>query len=371
MLSKEKIKVAILLPSLKLGGAEKLVYEELVYLKNDKRFDFQIHVIFEQGELYNEYLDLGYPVYVWNAPHKSIKLILVYWKISRQLKNDNINILHCHLVYKYGPYIGHFANIHNIITTVHTDVNFTWLERFGLSRCNTLLACGNNVKKNLENFISSNRIIVLNNATRAQNNAIQNIGTLENQCNIETDINVILTIGRLISDKGYEYLIDAFNNVLLHHPNTVLLIAGDGPDRDKLDKKITTLGLIGKVRLLGNVSNVYGLYKRANIYVNSSLREGLPMTLLEAMSYGKAIIATNVGGNGELIIDGETGLLVNRLDQDALETAIRQLLGDSNKRKIFSDNARNHFMNNYNIEKHCGLLGDIYMKTHCCRVGFQ
>jgi glycosyltransferase involved in cell wall biosynthesis len=91
------------------------------------------------------------------------------------------------------------------------------------------------------------------------------------------------------------------------------------------------------------------------------------MTLLEAMSYGKPIVATNVGGNGEVIIDGVTGSLVKQSDPLALESAIKELINSTEKMERFSENAREYFAKNYSIEKHCEILSNVYMSAVSAR----
>jgi glycosyltransferase involved in cell wall biosynthesis len=359
----QKVKIAILLPALRIGGAEKLVYEELKYLLSDERLEIQLHLLFEAGELYSDFKDLGYPIHIWNAPHKSIMLLNTCWKVSRYLKREKISVLHCHLINTSGPIIGVLGSIKNIITTVHSDVRFSWLERNCLKQSNIILACGGSVKNNVRGFIPDERIILLNNATRTQQHSIDNLEIINKKYNLSKDNILILTLGRLIIAKGYENLIEAFKNVHSKYPKAVLLIGGEGPERGNLEDKISSLELNESVRLLGNVSNVNELYQRANIFVNSSLWEGLPMTLLEAMSFGKPIIATNVGGNGELIIDGETGSLVKHSNPFELESAINEMLDNTTKREKFSHNARIYFIKNYSIESHCQTLSNVYMSA--------
>jgi glycosyltransferase involved in cell wall biosynthesis len=367
MLNKQRIKIAILLPALRIGGAEKLVYEELKYLQADQRFEFQIHLLFEGGELYNEFADLGCPIHIWNAPHKSLRLLNICWKVSRYIKKEKIDVLHCHLIYKIGPIIGILGKIKNIITTVHTDIRFSRMQRYGLKKSDIILACSGSVKNNVSRFYPVDRITLLSNATRLQQCNRDSIGITNKKYHLTSENLVILTLGRLIIAKGYEYLIEAFKSVCIDYPNAVLLIGGDGPERANLVEKIRSLGLNESVRLLGNVSNVHELYQRANIYVNSSLWEGLPMTLLEAMSYGKPIVATNVGGNGEVIIDGVTGSLVKQSDPLALESAIKELINSTEKMERFSENAREYFAKNYSIEKHCEILSNVYMSAVSAR----
>jgi glycosyltransferase involved in cell wall biosynthesis len=232
-----KTKIAILLPALRLGGAEKLIYEELKYLRKDERLDFQIHLLFEGGELYNDFADLGYPIHIWNAPHKSVKLLIVYWKISRYLKENKIDILHCHLIYKLGPIVGVLANIKKIITTVHTDIPFSWMDRTGLKQSDVILACSGSVKNNISGFYPIDRITLLNNATRLHQRNADNTKETNDRYNLSSKNIVILTLGRLITAKGYEVLIDAFSEVLEDCSNAVLLIGGDGPEREKLEAR--------------------------------------------------------------------------------------------------------------------------------------
>lgn len=141
---------------------------------------------------------------------------------------------------------------------------------------------------------------------------------------------VIGTIGRLDPVKGYDGLLTALARLLdLKGDLPVhLIIVGEGPERDRLAARVQELGLEDRVTLTGQRDDVEALLKYFDVYVCSSIAEGIALTVLEAMATGLPVIATAVGGNPELVIDGETGRLVEAAQPDALADALARLLAD-------------------------------------------
>jgi len=140
------------------------------------------------------------------------------------------------------------------------------------------------------------------------------------------------------------------------------LIGGDGPDRKKLERQIIEAGMQKHIRLLGIVDDVDELFIISDIYVNSSRWEGLPVTLLEAMSRKKPVLATNVGGNGQVIKDGETGLLVPSGHPNMLAEGILKILRDNLWAAQLAERGYELFRKEYSIEKHCGTLVSEYLR---------
>lgn len=146
----------------------------------------------------------------------------------------------------------------------------------------------------------------------------------------------ILAVGRLIERKGYPVLIRAMAHVREQVPDARLTIVGEGHERGRLEGLIRQLGLEGTVRLAGRVSDgeLDALYRWADLLVLPSLvdrggdTEGLGMVLLEALSYGRPVVASAVGGITDIVQDGETGLLVPPGDPHALAQAILRLFQD-------------------------------------------
>jgi glycosyltransferase involved in cell wall biosynthesis len=149
----------------------------------------------------------------------------------------------------------------------------------------------------------------------------------------------IAAVGRLVPQKGFDVLLEAFAGVPI--PVDVL-IAGDGPERPRLERMRERLGLHGRVHLLGNMdaAAVAGLYRGSAVVAVPSRWEGLPLVCLEAMASGRAVVASRVDGIPDAVVDGETGLLVPRDDPERLAAALTALLSDPARCVRFGERAR-------------------------------
>jgi glycosyltransferase involved in cell wall biosynthesis len=151
------------------------------------------------------------------------------------------------------------------------------------------------------------------------------------------DGRVLAFAGRLGPQKALGVTFDALASV----PGVTLAIAGDGPDREPLERRATELGLAGRARFLGSLprDGVLRLFRAADAVVLSSAWENLPHTVLEALAVGSPVIATSVGGVPEVVRDGENGLLVAPNDPRALADAIGRLFADDDLRGRLADAA--------------------------------
>lgn len=151
---------------------------------------------------------------------------------------------------------------------------------------------------------------------------------------------LIGSAGRLDTQKGYHHLIRAAGVVLDSYPEVRFAVAGEGPLRSSLERLIRELGLTGRFHLCGFRSDMADFLAALDFFVSSSLWEGLPLVIAEAMILGKAIVATDVGGNPELILPGQTGLLVAPSDPPALAAAIMTLRDREDLRFRFAQEGR-------------------------------
>jgi glycosyltransferase involved in cell wall biosynthesis len=145
---------------------------------------------------------------------------------------------------------------------------------------------------------------------------------------IPAGVPVVGTVGRLSSQKNPEDLLIAARRVIQRMPDVRFLIVGDGPLRGRVEELTRAMGISGNVLLTGIRHDVPELMASLDVFVLSSLWEGLPRVIPQAMAAGKPVVCTNVGGNAEAVRHGVNGLLVHPKDPDALADAILQLLGN-------------------------------------------
>jgi glycosyltransferase involved in cell wall biosynthesis len=141
----------------------------------------------------------------------------------------------------------------------------------------------------------------------------------------------LIAVGRLKAPKDFVTLVRAL--ATLPEGSFEAVIVGDGPDRELVEHEIAGLGLSGAVRLVGERSDVTQLLAGSDVFVLSSRSEGLPVAVLEAMAAELPIVASSVGGLGELVIDGETGILVPAGDVKAFGAALGRLVADPELRR--------------------------------------
>lgn len=166
---------------------------------------------------------------------------------------------------------------------------------------------------------------------------------------------LLLTVARLIERKGIRYLIEAMRHALQKHPNSVLIIVGEGPEKEYLTALAKKLGIRKNVIFVGKVSDadLPNYYASADVFVLPSIvdskgsTEGLGVVLLEAMAMGKPVIASNVGGIPEVVVDGKTGILIPERDPQALSKVIIDLIENSDRIQMFGKNARLHVTENF------------------------
>lgn len=155
---------------------------------------------------------------------------------------------------------------------------------------------------------------------------------------------------QLRDTKGHVYLLDSLALLKKKFPDTCLIIAGRGPLMEKLKDKSERLGLRDSVFFLGHRNDVDRVMDSVDIAVLPSLDEGFPNTVVEYMAMGKPVVATNVGGIPELVLDGETGFLVQPGDAEGLADALERLIKEKDMRERMGISGRKRVEDFFDIE---------------------
>lgn len=157
---------------------------------------------------------------------------------------------------------------------------------------------------------------------------------------VPTERRILLAVGRLCDQKGFDLLIRVFGRLSIRFPDWILVILGEGPDREALEAQVRATGLIDRVLMPGRAGNMVDWYEAADLFVMSSRYEGFGNTLLEAMAHGVPAVSFDCDTGPRDIIRNEVdGLIVPNGDLDAMETSLARLIDDENLRHRLGERA--------------------------------
>ncbi|HQQ88252.1 MAG TPA: glycosyltransferase family 4 protein [Smithellaceae bacterium] len=173
---------------------------------------------------------------------------------------------------------------------------------------------------------------------------------------------VIGIVGRLAEQKGHSILLDAMAQIVKEIPEVILIVIGEGPERQKLIEKTANLQLDKKILWLGAQpqNKVFELYSIMDVFVMPSLYEGFGLTAAEAMAAGMPVVGTRIEGLSEVVEDGVSGVLVPAGNSVALSEAILNLLQDPEKAKMYSKNGRRRADRLFSLENFSKSMQGIY-----------
>jgi glycosyltransferase involved in cell wall biosynthesis len=167
-------------------------------------------------------------------------------------------------------------------------------------------------------------------------------------------------VAALAAHKGQRHLVAAAARVVRDAPDARFLIVGEGELHEALDRQIKELGLERHVRLAGFRDDAIGLMKSFDVFVMSSVTEGLGSAVLEAMACARPVVGTRAGGIPEAVVDGETGDLVPPHDEAALAAAIVRLLADPERRARYATAGRARVMDTFSVDQLVARTAELY-----------
>lgn len=281
------------------------------------------------------------------------------WKtvvqIRNYIRNNDIHIVHTH-GYKanfYGLMATRFTQVPTIATChpwTETDYSvkarlYTFLDKRWLKKMHRIIAISEEVRQKLP--MRESVAVIPNGIDLSRFNGRHQDDMLRQQLGFSSSDIIIGTIGRLVPEKGYRYLLDSMHELCKTHHNIALIIVGDGPLVHQLKQQVKERKLESRVSFLGIRNDTPELLAIMDIFVMPSLSEGLPMALLEAMAAGKPVVATAVGAIPQIIRDGDSGMLVPPQDIERLTTTLARLIQAPQKTQQIGEKARKEVETNY------------------------
>jgi len=232
---------------------------------------------------------------------------------------------------------------HGYTTTSRRTRCYNQLDRWSLRAASRVVTvCNPFAEELISRGVPAERIRVQGMPIRCFDTVSEeNVHSLRASLGLSDDITVFLSVGRLSREKGHEDLLFAFSKLCQREQTPIrLLIAGDGPEEEKLSRLVSELRINDKVNLLGYQNDIQRYYALADIFVLPSHSEGTPNSLLEAMAAGVPVVATAVGGVPEMSNGGTAVLLTPKRDVDGLAAALSRVLHDSELRACLTKSAR-------------------------------
>jgi len=372
--ARRKTRLLQITHDLDLGGLQQVVYN-LCRTVNRELFDVSVLCLRERGCYAEDVEALGIPVYLLDQKPDGVDYF-AFIKVARLLRKLNIDVIHTHNTQPFfdGTMGAMLAGVRTVIHTDHArpfpdKMRYMIVEKLMSLYAYRVVGCSDHTSAQLIRYekISPRKIVTIPNGIDGSRFR-QTIDKAQKrkELGIHHDGDIIGVAVRLSDQKGITYLLKAMPEILKTHPRVTVLIAGDGDLRAELEQESQALGLgsdLGNnVIFCGTRKDIPELLQLFDIYALPSKWEGLPMIILEAMASGCIVVATDVGGNGTAIIDGETGLLIAPENVTALTNALSRLLDDKALRERLAANARQRFDAVFSAETMTGKYEQLYLR---------
>ncbi len=366
----QRLRICQLITDLGVGGAERTVYE-LAHRLDKRRFDVQVAAL--RGGAVCEWLtDVGIRTTVLGVRGKWDGLKLR--KLTRLLRREQIDILHTHLFHAdlAGRIAARTAKVPHLVHTIHT-AEARWRPwQFAFARltsgaCDRLIAVSPSARDHhaRKSGLPLQEYVVIPNPLDAAAYAhdAKARGYLRKLWSVgEKDV-LIAFVGRLAQEKGLETLLEAMRALAKRGKGPKLIIAGDGPKRPMVERFIAREPVGERIRLLGYVEDVRGPLSAADVFVAPSRWEGWSRAAAEAMACGLPVLAARVTGLCDLVVEGETGVMVEKDDAQGLADAIEGLVSDAMLRGRLGEAGRRRILEHFDIGASIAAHEQLYLEV--------
>jgi glycosyltransferase involved in cell wall biosynthesis len=377
-----QIRIVYVLPYLVAGGTEGHVLS-LVRRIDRERYASIVVALAGGGELEPEFRRAGVPVHVLGRdgltlrPGQRGRTFLEALGCVRALfgilRKERPDILHAYLpaANVIGPIAARLSRVRRVIVSKRALADYK--EGFPLLR--KVESLGNR----LADVVSVNSDAVRKDVERTERNwegkfrkIYNGVAPIESWTPEETrafrrregipgDALVALCVSNFYPYKGHEELVEAAARVVPAFPKVIFLMVGrDSGTMEATRTRVRERGIEGSVRFVGGRTDVPNLLRASDLFVHPSREEGFSNAILEAMSAGLPVVACDVGGNPEAVVDGRTGRLVPPRDPERFAGAMVELIADESKRKIFGEAGLRRAAERFSLDRMVGEMESLY-----------
>ena len=356
----DRLRVLILIKGLGIGGAERLVAEAADYWDRET-FAYRVaYVLPWKDQLVADLVRLQTPV---DCVGGRSGLDLATPIRLRSLLRD-VDLVHAHL-----PATGILARLTARVPVVYTEHNLAGsyrqptrtLNRLTFGRNRAVTAVSNAVADSLEGFPGPKPTVVANGVAVSVTPA--EVAAVRGSLGIAPGQPLVVHVGNIRPHKGHDTLIRTATRLATMAPDAVIVSAGGEKfpgDLARVRSQAAAAGVSDRVRFLGRIEDARPLLAAADVVVNPSDVEGLPLALLEALALLRPVVATAVGGVPSVVIDGETGRLVQPGDPEALAEALAEVLSNPVRARQWGEAGAQLVKSEYGVPRMVKAYEDIY-----------
>jgi glycosyltransferase involved in cell wall biosynthesis len=369
-----KKKILFIITYLELGGAQK----QLLYiLKSLDRNKYSLYLYAgNEGYLKEDFLNIpDVTVKLDSSLKRKINPFLdlpAFLKLFFFLRRNSFDIVHTHSPKAsiLGRWAAFFSGLRNIVYTVHgwpfhdfmhplAYYFYLFLEKITAKITKKIIVPSQaDLKIGLEKKIASlEKLTLIHYGVEIE--VFDKI--YQERKKVDKRADLIFTISSLKKQKGIFYFLTIAKMLLLENPRLNFTIAGDGPLRRKVKEKINNLKLKDKVQLVGWSRDIAYFLKRADIFILTSLWEGLPVSLIEAVIAGVPVIVTDTGGIRDIVTNNQQGLIIKPVNILEIRKSCQNILKNyADWHKIIEDNRKKLDLSYWSYQRMLGQLTEIY-----------
>lgn len=356
--SNHKMRILHVVHSLDIGGLERVVVDLALGFRHKGHY-VGVCCLSSKGALSKELVRSDVPVFsLEKRPGIDLRIPM---QLSKKMRQHQFDVVHTHneagLI--YGTTAAIFARIPRIIYTehgkglgYHDRKLFRIVERYLIKKTNKVVAVSEDLRAKMINWhrLERNRFFVIPNGIDVDEFKEKNFRKKKrDEVGLKDDDFVIGIVASLLPIKNHCFFLTVFKKLLMEFPKLKLVLIGDGPLRGYLEDRVLKMEVSKKVIILGARLDVPALLSALDMYVLPSLSEGISISILEAMAAGIPIVASDVGGNSQIIKDAHSGFLVPVGNEEAWIKTLRELLNHPRLRKTISHIAQQTVENRFSL----------------------
>lgn len=364
-----KRRVVLLIPTLDRSGAEKQLTLLATRLPNDE-FDVSVIALTRGGPLADDLAAHQIPLTVIGKRSKLDPFS--FWRLRSELVRQRPDILHTWLfaANAYGRLCAGALPKARIVVSERCVDSWKagwqlWLDRRLIARTDRMIGNSKSVVEfyrelgvPAEKLVSISNGIELPDVTAELQN--EDRSSLLRELNLPTDAFVMGFVGRLAKQKRVEDLIWAVETLRQIRPQLHLVLVGDGPERTRLEAFCNHVGVTAHVRFLGHREDASRWMRLFDVFCLASSFEGMSNSVMEAMSHGKPVVASDIPANRELVVQGETGFLPKLTDTVGYMQFVRRLIDEPGLKEKMGLAGRERIQRNFGVQRMVDAYAQVY-----------